>query len=48
MSVQCQEHAETVTAEIYNNGIWSKLVDDSSMTNIYIKCPASLPGVPTC
>lgn len=48
VSVQCQEHAETVTAEGYTNDIWSKLSDGSWMTNIYIKGPASLPGIPDC
>ncbi|WP_371673613.1 NlpC/P60 family protein [Streptomyces sp. NBC_00289] len=48
VSVLCQEHAETVTAEGYTNDIWSKLVDGSWLTNIYIKGPAELPGVPDC
>ena len=48
VSVQCQEHAETVTAEGYTNDIWSKLADGSWLTNIYIKGPASLPGIPDC
>lgn len=48
VSVQCQEHAETVTAEGYTNDIWSKLADGSWLTNIYIKGPAELPGIPDC
>jgi hypothetical protein len=48
VSVQCQQHAETVTAEGYTNDIWSKLADGSWLTNIYIKGPASLPGIPDC
>jgi hypothetical protein len=47
VSVRCQEHAETVTAEGYANDAWSKLTDGSRMTNIYIKGPARL-DVPTC
>lgn len=48
VSVQCQEHAETVTADGYTNDIWSRLSDGSWLTNIYVKGPASLPGVPDC
>jgi cell wall-associated NlpC family hydrolase len=48
VSVQCQQHAETVTAEGYTNDVWSKLADGSWMTNIYIKGPAELPGIPDC
>ncbi|MFD8720974.1 C40 family peptidase [Streptomyces sp. NPDC059629] len=48
VSVQCQEHAEEVTAEGYTNDIWAKLADGSWMTNIYIKGPAELPGIPDC
>ncbi|WP_055525348.1 C40 family peptidase [Streptomyces graminilatus] len=48
VSVQCQQHAESVTAEGYTNDIWSKLADGSWLTNIYIKGPASLPGIPDC
>ncbi|MFJ5173090.1 NlpC/P60 family protein [Streptomyces griseoviridis] len=48
VSVMCQQHAETVTAEGYTNDIWSKLSDGSWLTNIYIKGPASLPGIPDC
>ncbi|MEV6762746.1 NlpC/P60 family protein [Streptomyces sp. NPDC051105] len=48
VSVQCQEHAETVTVEGYTNDIWSKLADGSWLTNIYIKGPAELPGIPDC
>ncbi|MFD4502844.1 C40 family peptidase [Streptomyces sp. NPDC058457] len=48
VSVQCQEHAEEVSAEGYTNDIWAKLADGSWMTNIYIKGPAELPGIPDC
>ncbi|MFE3851941.1 C40 family peptidase [Streptomyces griseorubiginosus] len=48
VSVQCQQHAETVTAEGYTNDAWSKLADGSWVTNIYIKGPAWLPGIPDC
>ncbi|MEU6200828.1 NlpC/P60 family protein [Streptomyces sp. NPDC047061] len=48
ISVQCQEHAEEVSAEGYTNDIWAKLADGSWMTNIYIKGPAELPGIPDC
>lgn len=48
VSVVCQKHAESVTAEGYTNDIWSKLADGSWLTNIYIKGPAELPGVPDC
>ncbi|MEU9467333.1 NlpC/P60 family protein [Streptomyces avermitilis] len=48
VSVQCQQHAETVTAEGYTNDVWSRLADGSWLTNIYIKGPAELPGVPDC
>ena len=48
VSVQCQQHAETVTAEGYTNDAWAKLADGSWVTNIYIKGPAWLPGIPDC
>ncbi|SEE04915.1 NlpC/P60 family protein [Streptomyces sp. Ag109_O5-10] len=48
VSVQCQEHAEEVSAEGYTNDIWAKLADGSWMTNIYLKGPAELPGIPDC
>ncbi|MER0450027.1 NlpC/P60 family protein [Streptomyces sp. Edi4] len=48
VSVMCQQHAEVVTADGYTNDIWSKLSDGSWLTNIYIKGPASLPGIPDC
>lgn len=48
VSVQCQEHAETVTAEGYTNDAWAKLANGSWVTNIYIKGPAWLPGIPDC
>ncbi|MGX1478220.1 UNVERIFIED_CONTAM: hypothetical protein RKD50_007028 [Streptomyces canus] len=48
VSVQCQQHAETVTAEGYTNDAWARLADGSWVTNIYIKGPAWLPGIPDC
>ncbi|MEU9167399.1 NlpC/P60 family protein [Streptomyces sp. NPDC048420] len=48
VSVQCQQHAKTVTAEGYTNDAWAKLANGSWMTVIYIKGPAWLPGVPDC
>ena len=48
VSVVCQEHAQRVTAGGYTNDAWSKLSDGSWMTNIYLKGPAWLGGVPTC
>ncbi|MGY0071027.1 C40 family peptidase [Streptomyces sp. QTS137] len=47
--VQCQKHAEPVTSEGYTNDVWSYLPDYRAwMTNIYIKGPAWLDGVPDC
>lgn len=47
--VQCQKHAEQVTSDGYTNDAWSYLPDYKAwMTNIYIKGPAWLDGVPTC
>ncbi|MFG2296129.1 C40 family peptidase [Streptomyces sp. NPDC048603] len=47
--VQCQKHAETVTAEGYTNDAWSYLPEYGAwITNIYIQGPAWLDGVPTC
>ncbi|URN15912.1 MULTISPECIES: C40 family peptidase [Streptomyces] len=47
--VQCQKHAEEVTSEGYTNDAWSYLPDYRAwVTNIYIKGPAWLDGVPTC
>lgn len=47
--VQCQKHAELVTADGYTNDAWSYLPDYKAwMTNIYIKGQAWLDGVPTC
>ncbi|MGW0877865.1 NlpC/P60 family protein [Streptomyces sp. NPDC002740] len=48
VSVQCQEHAESVSAEGYTNDVWSRLADSSWLTNIYVKGPAWLPGVADC
>ncbi|MFF3019041.1 C40 family peptidase [Streptomyces sp. NPDC057939] len=47
--VDCQKHAETVTAEGYTNDAWSYLPEYRAwITNIYLKGPAWLDGVPTC
>ncbi|MFE9483869.1 C40 family peptidase [Streptomyces spororaveus] len=47
--VECQKHAETVTADGYTNDAWSYLPEYGSwITNIYIKGAAWLDGVPTC
>ncbi|NBM17119.1 C40 family peptidase [Streptomyces sp. GC420] len=47
--VQCQKHAEPVTADGYTNDAWSYLPDYKAwVTNIYIQGPAWLDGVPTC
>ncbi|ULR54641.1 C40 family peptidase [Streptomyces deccanensis] len=47
--VYCQKHAEMVRAEGYENDVWSYLPDYRAwVTNIYIKGPAWLAGVPDC
>ncbi|MCW7941368.1 hypothetical protein AAW14_04770 [Streptomyces hygroscopicus] len=47
--VDCQKHAELVTADGYSNDAWSYLPDYRAwVTNIYIQGPAWLDGVPTC
>ncbi|MFF8633270.1 C40 family peptidase [Streptomyces pilosus] len=47
--VHCQKHAEWVTSEGYTNDVWSYLPDYKAwVTNIYIKGPAWLDGVPDC
>jgi peptidoglycan DL-endopeptidase RipA len=47
--VECQKHAEVVTSDGYTNDAWAYLPDYKAwMTNIYIKGPAWLDGVPTC
>ncbi|WP_200301128.1 NlpC/P60 family protein [Streptomyces adelaidensis] len=47
--VECQKHAELVTSDGYTNDVWSYLPDYKAwMTNIYIKGPAWLEGVPEC
>ncbi|MEU6314005.1 NlpC/P60 family protein [Streptomyces sp. NPDC047014] len=47
--IDCQKHAEKVTAEGYTNDAWSYLPEYGSwITNIYIKGPAWLDGVRTC
>ncbi len=47
--VECQKHAEAVTSDGCTNDAWAYLPDYKAwMTNIYIKGPAWLDGVPTC
>lgn len=47
--VKCQKHADWVSSDGYENDVWSYLPDyDAWMTNIYIKGPAWLEGVPDC
>lgn len=47
--VECQKHAEEVTSDGYTNDVWSYLPDYKAwVTNIYIKGPAWLEGVPEC
>ena len=48
--IDCQEHAESVTAEGYTNDVWSHLPDlgGSWISNIYVQGPAWLPGIPAC
>ncbi|MEU6370218.1 NlpC/P60 family protein [Streptomyces sp. NPDC046931] len=47
--IECQKHAELVTADGYTNDAWSYLPDYRAwVTNIYIRGPAWLDGVPTC
>ncbi|MET9514545.1 NlpC/P60 family protein [Streptomyces sp. NPDC002994] len=47
--ITCQKHAQSVTAEGITNDAWSYLPDHKAwITNIYIKGPAWLNGVPTC
>ncbi|UUU29546.1 C40 family peptidase [Streptomyces sp. CA-210063] len=47
--VECQKHAEWVSSDGYENDVWSYLPDYKAwVTNIYIKGPAWLAGVPDC
>ncbi|MFF4318152.1 C40 family peptidase [Streptomyces sp. NPDC001568] len=47
--VECQKRAEMVTADGYTNDAWSYLPEYRAwITNIYLKGPAWLDGVPTC
>lgn len=47
--VRCQKHAERVTSDGYTNDVWSYLPDYRAwMTNIYLRGPAWLDGVPAC
>lgn len=49
VKISCQKHAQSVTAEGFTNDAWSYLPDYRAwITNIYIKGPAWLVGVPTC
>ncbi|WP_275557920.1 NlpC/P60 family protein [Streptomyces sp. 5-6(2022)] len=48
--VDCQRRAERVTSEGYTSDVWSRLPDDggSWVSNIYVKGPEWIPGVPAC
>ncbi|MEV1083742.1 NlpC/P60 family protein [Streptomyces sp. NPDC050211] len=48
--IDCQIRAETVTADGYTNDVWSHLPDHggSWISNIYVKGPGWLPGIPAC
>ncbi|MFF5970061.1 cutinase family protein [Streptomyces sp. NPDC012769] len=49
VTVSCQQHAETVTAEGVTNDAWSYLPDHRAwISNIYLQGPAWLDGVPPC
>ncbi|MEU1274921.1 NB-ARC domain-containing protein [Streptomyces sp. NPDC005799] len=48
VNVVCRAHAQEVAADGYTNDAWAKLTAGSWLTNIYIKGPTWLPGVPTC
>ncbi|PWI14915.1 hypothetical protein DI272_12645 [Streptomyces sp. Act143] len=49
VTVSCQKHAESVTAEGYTNDAWSYLPDHQAwISNIFLQGPAWLDGVPTC
>ncbi|NEA56253.1 peptidoglycan endopeptidase [Streptomyces sp. SID13666] len=47
--ISCQAHAQSITAEGTTNDAWSYLPDLGGwITNIYLKGPAWMTGVPTC
>ncbi|MCM2417309.1 NlpC/P60 family protein [Streptomyces sp. RKAG293] len=48
--IDCQKHAQSVTAEGYTNDVWSHLPDigGSWVSNIYVRGPAWLPNIPAC
>ncbi len=47
--VECQKHAQSVSAEGVTNDAWSYLPDYRAwITNIYLQGPAWLDSVPTC
>ncbi|GAA1178490.1 uncharacterized protein YraI [Kitasatospora gansuensis] len=49
LNIQCQKHAQAVTAEGTTNDAWSYLPDLGGwITNIYVEGPAWIPGVPEC
>lgn len=49
VKIQCQKHGQTVTAEGYTNDMWAYIPGwQSWITNIYVRGPAVLPGVPDC
>jgi len=49
LSIQCQKHGQSVSAEGATNDAWSYLPQQGGwITNIYVEGPAWLPGVPEC
>lgn len=48
VSVQNQEHAETVTDEDHTDGIRPKPAGGSSPAGVRVKGPARYPGVAAC
>ncbi|MFG2577330.1 NlpC/P60 family protein [Streptomyces sp. NPDC048481] len=49
VKISCQIHGESITAEGITNDLWSYLPGyDAWITNIYVRGPAALPGVPDC
>ncbi|WP_405021211.1 hypothetical protein OHV05_34225 [Kitasatospora sp. NBC_00070] len=49
VNVQCQKHAQSVSAEGTTNDAWSYLPDHGGwITNIYVEGPAWLANVPDC
>lgn len=49
VNISCQTRGESITAEGITNDLWSYLPGyDAWITNIYVRGPAALPGVPDC